>query len=381
MKKYIILTMLLVVLTACQKEPLTNFEECVAAGNPIMESYPEKCRDPISDKTFTREIDDAWKLDGITLMQHEAKGYYACFGCGTADIGEPAICVDPIAAMKPVEETQSLHCNDKLEVIKDEADGARTISDIRAIYTTEYVVYIALISDIRAIYTTEYVEDTSEYEQDCIQRGGYFKECGSACPTDNEECPAVCALTCEFEEPIEPKKEAPKTFQEKLYDIAKDRGIIPIEGHDAFSLMQAFPGLKSSDFHEVLTLEGEYIADSISVIYKRTSGNPVTSAEQMITQEGYKTLLQHLSGRYKTENENLIIEYIANEPDNKYCKDDKILSVFECNDFMIITESNPDSGSKYIRYDETEISCPKDDECEIIKNLVIRSDIRCIEVC
>ena len=34
----------------------TNFEECIAAGNPAMESYPRQCRDPLSDQTFTEEI-------------------------------------------------------------------------------------------------------------------------------------------------------------------------------------------------------------------------------------------------------------------------------------------------------------------------------------
>lgn len=42
-----------------QPEPpqkrITNFDECVAAGNPVMESYPEQCRTE-DGKTFTREI-------------------------------------------------------------------------------------------------------------------------------------------------------------------------------------------------------------------------------------------------------------------------------------------------------------------------------------
>lgn len=34
---------------------VTNFDECAAAGYPIMESYPEQCRTP-DGKTFTRQI-------------------------------------------------------------------------------------------------------------------------------------------------------------------------------------------------------------------------------------------------------------------------------------------------------------------------------------
>ena len=38
-------------------EKITNFEECIAAGNPAMESYPRQCRDPISDRTFVEAIE------------------------------------------------------------------------------------------------------------------------------------------------------------------------------------------------------------------------------------------------------------------------------------------------------------------------------------
>ena len=42
---------------AVEKPPeqkITNFEECVAAGNPVMESYPRQCR--AGDETFTEII-------------------------------------------------------------------------------------------------------------------------------------------------------------------------------------------------------------------------------------------------------------------------------------------------------------------------------------
>ncbi len=35
---------------------IQNFEDCAAAGNPVMESYPRKCR--ANDKTFVEEIDE-----------------------------------------------------------------------------------------------------------------------------------------------------------------------------------------------------------------------------------------------------------------------------------------------------------------------------------
>ena len=37
---------------------INNFEQCIAAGNPAMESYPRQCHDPIGDKTFTEVIEE-----------------------------------------------------------------------------------------------------------------------------------------------------------------------------------------------------------------------------------------------------------------------------------------------------------------------------------
>ena len=45
---------------------IQNFEECVQAGNPVMESYPRQCRD--GDKTFVENIRDSCEnlcSDGI----------------------------------------------------------------------------------------------------------------------------------------------------------------------------------------------------------------------------------------------------------------------------------------------------------------------------
>lgn len=47
------------VLTACSwsTKPITNFEECAAAGNPVMESYPRQCR--ADNQTFVEVIDES----------------------------------------------------------------------------------------------------------------------------------------------------------------------------------------------------------------------------------------------------------------------------------------------------------------------------------
>jgi len=52
MRKLIVL--LFLVLFACVQPTITNFEECAAAGNPVMESYPEQCM--ADGQTFVREV-------------------------------------------------------------------------------------------------------------------------------------------------------------------------------------------------------------------------------------------------------------------------------------------------------------------------------------
>lgn len=98
-------------------ESITNFEECISAGNPAMESYPRQCRDPISDKTFREVIDDEWRIDGIELRQHEIKNWFGCFGCNTPSEG-PALCIDPVMEMVFVEETAERYCNEDFEIIE-----------------------------------------------------------------------------------------------------------------------------------------------------------------------------------------------------------------------------------------------------------------------
>ncbi len=46
---------------------ISNFEECAAAGNPIMESYPEQCRTP-DGRTFVRDISNDTSNGGDEIV-------------------------------------------------------------------------------------------------------------------------------------------------------------------------------------------------------------------------------------------------------------------------------------------------------------------------
>lgn len=55
----------------------TNFEECVGAGNPVMESHPRQCNDVRTGKTFVEQLDEEVQDDVPELKTREyqsAKG-------------------------------------------------------------------------------------------------------------------------------------------------------------------------------------------------------------------------------------------------------------------------------------------------------------------
>ena len=56
MKKYILFGILLIIIfSGCEQKAITNLEECIAAGNPAMESYPRQCR--ANEQTFVEVIE------------------------------------------------------------------------------------------------------------------------------------------------------------------------------------------------------------------------------------------------------------------------------------------------------------------------------------
>ena len=71
----------------------------------------------------------------------------------------------------------------------------------------------------------------------------------------------------------------------------------PIEGFDAMMLMRAFPGLVASDFRGVEALEGYYEVRGDVAVFVRAGAQPMSSAEGMVLEKGYGTLLKNLSTR------------------------------------------------------------------------------------
>jgi peptide methionine sulfoxide reductase msrA/msrB len=54
-------------------DAITSFAECVAAGNPIMESYPERCRTE-DGRTFTRDIGTVLEKEDVIRLEQPRPG-------------------------------------------------------------------------------------------------------------------------------------------------------------------------------------------------------------------------------------------------------------------------------------------------------------------
>ncbi|MCI5222230.1 MAG: hypothetical protein D3924_06050 [Candidatus Electrothrix sp. AR4] len=60
MKKIFLLFTAICIISGCAPvtpTQITNFEECVAAGNPVMESHPRQCR--ADDQTFIENLEQS----------------------------------------------------------------------------------------------------------------------------------------------------------------------------------------------------------------------------------------------------------------------------------------------------------------------------------
>lgn len=114
-----------------KNKQISNFKECVKAGNPVMESYPRQCK--TNGQTFVEEI--SWKNDKIILMKNSETDKYACFGCGKTK------CIGPVSVMKPVKETLERHCDENFEVVTFNDKKHFCSNDSRNIYSMCITLY------------------------------------------------------------------------------------------------------------------------------------------------------------------------------------------------------------------------------------------------
>jgi hypothetical protein len=164
--KYAILLISVLALSACAvQQPITNFEECIEAGNPAMESYPRQCND--GENTWTEEIEGVPKPCTKEYMP-------VCGQVNGQDITFANKCLA-------------------------ENEGAAVITAGECV--DEEVNLEGACLSFDGIWLEESKECEGMGEQMCNDLGGTFNECASACRNNPEAeiCTMQCVLVCEFE--------------------------------------------------------------------------------------------------------------------------------------------------------------------------------------
>lgn len=168
-----------------------NFEECVAAGNPVMESYPRQCRH--EGRTFVEDVEIP-APDPVDPIQPDQPGETKpCTREFRPVCGEIQVqCIK--APCPPINITFSNRC---------EAENAKATNIVDGACDSEGDVGDdpkgACLS-----FDGNWIEETQECEgmgrEQCEALGGTFNECASACRNDPEAefCTLQCVLVCDF---------------------------------------------------------------------------------------------------------------------------------------------------------------------------------------
>ncbi|MFW5746571.1 MAG: hypothetical protein ACOCWQ_03395 [Nanoarchaeota archaeon] len=152
---------------------IVSFEECVDAGNPVMESYPRQCR--ADGRLFVEQIDQD--------MQMCTREYLPV--CGEVQVQ----CVT--TPCPPINTTFPNRC-------EAERAGAREIREGACVESESDPEGACLSFDGRWIEETMECEGMSQ--QMCEDLGGTFSHCASACRNDPDAqmCTMQCVLVCDF---------------------------------------------------------------------------------------------------------------------------------------------------------------------------------------
>lgn len=86
-------------------------------------------------------------------------------------------------------------------------------------------------------------------------------------------------------------------FTEKLQAFVLKNIGQPIEGFSATVYLTAFPGLLNVDFNKVETLGGIYAYSNGKLNFVRKESNRISTADEMLVEKGYETLLNNIRGR------------------------------------------------------------------------------------
>lgn len=167
------------VLSACQPivtPTVNNFEDCVAAGNPVMESYPRQCQH--EGQGFTEEITEIPGDEKPCTREYMPV-------CGKVQVQ----CIK--APCPPIDTTFSNRCMAENAKATDIADGA-------CIDESPNPEGSCLSFDGKWLVESNECEGMPK--ETCEKLGGTYNECGSACRNDPEAeiCTMQCIQVCQF---------------------------------------------------------------------------------------------------------------------------------------------------------------------------------------
>ncbi len=74
---------------------INDFDSCITAGNPVLESYPRQCHDTISDKTFTEDLGLTEVIGEVSL---KGEVFCPCF-----EIEGQMVWYDLMEGFKPID--------------------------------------------------------------------------------------------------------------------------------------------------------------------------------------------------------------------------------------------------------------------------------------
>lgn len=174
-KSFVFLICASLLLVACTSEELiTSYDECVGAGYPIMESYPERCSD--GENTFVNTI--SVEPPTACTMEYEPV-------CGEVEIQ----CIT--TPCDPLQTTFSNTC-------EAESANAQILYE-GACQDPEPNPQGACVS-----FDGNWLEDSQECEgmaqSQCQELGGNYNECASACRNSPKAqlCTTQCVQVCQF---------------------------------------------------------------------------------------------------------------------------------------------------------------------------------------
>ncbi len=187
MKKISLILISLFTLAACQlpvqiEKEVTNFEECVAAGNPVMESYPRQCSH--MGENFVEEVEP------ITPPPADDEGPKPCTREYVPVCGEVEVqCIK--APCPPLKTTFGNRC---------EAENAKAQNIVEGECVDEEVNPEGACLSFDGNWLEESQECEGMSREQCENLGGTYNECASACRNDPnaEICTLQCVLVCQF---------------------------------------------------------------------------------------------------------------------------------------------------------------------------------------